>query len=200
MKKVDKGFAISNNGIECEVRGHVQRRALRYVLRYVLRKTGLAMLVASLSSLGAHAAGGSGPGVSAPDGLYGAPSRYCTEFKGGQLRSCQKRNRDCLLLKTQPDGSLYFELHSVQANQHVCGLNGVAKPQGDGYVFSDEDAEGGTWRLSLHDNGRQWAIRQVSAPAGHLSPFCGVHASPDGLRFDKAGKQSAVGRVCFKDE
>lgn len=198
MKKVDNGCPTSRSGIETSrQRHHLPRKA-----RLAMWMAGLALLAwqEAAGAAEAGAAPAAASATSATDGLYAAPSRYCTALKGGQLRACRKRHRDCLLLKTQADGALYFELHSVQANQHVCGINGVAKREGGAYVFSEQDADGGTWRVSLQDTGRQWTVRQVDAPPGHLSPFCGVHASPDGLRFDKAAKQEAEGKVCFKDE
>lgn len=137
-------------------------------------------------------------GSSKVDGYYIMPSKYCTQYSGGRFVSCQKTHTDCMLLKQQSEDSMHLEIYSSQADGHVCGLNGTAHIQGNRLIYREPDAQNREWALEILVSDRSFELKYLSHP-GHQAPFCGVHASLDGVKFDR-NKTRKREKACFVDE
>lgn len=128
-------------------------------------------------------------------GHYSMPSQYCSQYKGGKFAACSKSQRDCMLIKPDSKSTLHLELYSAQADGHSCGVNGQAQIENGQIIYRDTDAQNREWAFEIVDAGKFLIIKSVSAP-GHQPPFCGAHASLNGLKFLKASKRS-LSHTCF---
>lgn len=128
-------------------------------------------------------------------GRYSISSQYCTQYKGGKISACSRSQRDCMLIKPDSKSTLHLEIYSLQADGHSCGVNGRAQIEEGRIIYRDTDAQNREWVFEIVDSGKFWIIKNTSTP-GHQSPFCGVHASLDGLKFPKASKRSLT-HACF---
>ncbi len=133
--------------------------------------------------------------INALAGRYSMSSQYCTQYKGGKFAACSRSQRDCMLIKPDSKSTLHLEIYSSQADGHSCGVNGLAQIEEGRIIYRDTDAQNREWVFEIVDSGEFLIIKNTSTP-GHQSPFCGAHASLNGLKFPKASKRNST-RTCF---
>jgi hypothetical protein len=126
-------------------------------------------------------------------GYYSVPSVNCT-LSG---RSCKKKFKDCLLVKKIDQKSAEVEIFSTQANQHLCGVKGVARViDGKLVLYFDADAKRDEQHLELNKKGKD-VILKLIIKDNEIIRNCGAHADFDGLIFKKTSDRPA-GHQCFE--
>lgn len=122
------------------------------------------------------------------EGYYTAPAKYCSEREGNRLVPCDHpKVEDCLILKRIDSRHMWFSVNSAQSNGASCSVDGVAVADTHGLTYTDNDpGDGQDFHNVLSIFVKHRAIRFKSANASDresFAPFCGAHASLDGLEF-----------------
>lgn len=128
-------------------------------------------------------------------GYYSLPSRYCTEFNGTKIVSCEKKFKDCLVIKKKNGQFAEIEIFSTQANMHVCGVKGTAILKNGSLVYFDQDAEEEGQGLRISVTEKHLVLKYLKPNPQQVS-FCGAHADIDDLKFERITKKK-IARQCF---
>lgn len=118
-------------------------------------------------------------------GLYLKKSELCTSPVNGE--SCSEQFRDCLRIESGIQG-YRVELHSTQADQHVCSFS-LQMDAVDG-VLGYQTQFG---RILVKRNGDSLEISSKGIDPTALGlGVCGAHADIDGLKFSLARKSNTT--------
>ncbi|HEY8698423.1 MAG TPA: hypothetical protein VIM02_12475 [Rhizomicrobium sp.] len=94
---------------------------------------------------------------------------------------------DVMEIVAQPGGAAYVRLHLTFDNGHLCGLHGIAEPEGDALVYRPRDNIEGPCALSL----RSHAGRLVFGDADDACKFdfCGARGILNGAGFPLSSRR-----------
>lgn len=137
----------------------------------------------------------SNAGVIDWEGRYIGLSSGCEKNK--KLKNgCRKNKDSCILVKNGAGGEVHLEIFVIQSNGHSCMINGVAKIIDNSIIYSAIGTEGEIWSVIIKKNDKKIVISQNGE--GGISPFCGAHASLDGLQFLRDERKSDFGACAPK--
>jgi hypothetical protein len=85
---------------------------------------------------------------------------------------------DVVEIVALPHGDAYLRMHTVFDNGHLCGLHGVAKPEGDALVYRPHDNIEGKCALTLQRKGDQLVFGDKDSACKY--DFCGMRGWFDG--------------------
>jgi hypothetical protein len=94
---------------------------------------------------------------------------------------------DVMEIVAQPGGRAYIRLHLVFDNGHLCGLHGIAEPEGDALVYRPRDNVEGPCALSLRKTGGRIAFRDPEDAC--RTDYCGMRGRLEGASFQLSGQR-----------
>ena len=127
-------------------------------------------------------------------GFYTAPSK-CSMLNAKRATvACEKAKPDCLKLKRLSKYKVKLEIYSTQVLGSSCAVEGIATIVSGNNISLNLSDEYDSPRLIVNIKDKYLEL-EVS-PKDHFHERCGVHASFQGLKFDRTKKQFS-NAVCF---
>jgi len=134
------------------------------------------------------------------EGYYSSPSYLCTYLKGAKFTSCQRRFKDCLVIRKKTQGFAEFEVFSTQANQHICATKGELVQIDDNLIATSDNAKTKQNKgIAIKLSKRYLTLEYQKDQEGEEFDICGAHANLNGIKFNRNSKKK-LGPICFKDE
>jgi hypothetical protein len=94
---------------------------------------------------------------------------------------------DVLEIVAQPSGDAYIRLHTIFDNGHICGLHGIAKAEGDRFIYRPHDNVQGTCVLTLERKGDRLVFGDRNGAC--KENFCGMRGSLEGQSFPLSSRK-----------
>jgi hypothetical protein len=94
---------------------------------------------------------------------------------------------DVMEIVAQPGGRAYIRLHLVFDNGHLCGLHGIAEPEGDALVYRPRDNVEGPCALSLRKAGGRIVFQDPEDAC--RTDYCGMRGRLEGASFPLSGRR-----------
>lgn len=124
---------------------------------------------------------------SLPVGAFEGQSYLCSTYTDGGR--CEQTIQDCLSITPVAPDKFIVNLHSTQANQHVCSMSLLMSLEGDALVYSPPKSE---FAVRVDSAGGKYEITTNGVAGADDMVYCGAHATIDGYRIQNVRRSASI--------